>query len=235
MNWAIDGVLVLIVAFSVWHGYKNGFIRGIFGLLSIVVAIYGANLAATTYSGEFSGMLEPFVGGVVDKAVTKVINTGGATPSRPGAALLKEQAKNVYDVSYAALRDIGVSAEASKQIAEKVKGELETVGQVMADTLTQKLCQALSFIAVFAIAFILIAIIFAVIGNILNLAFTLPGIDGVNRIIGLVLGLAKGALIVVVLAVVVRYLGLVSADTVEKTVVLNFLLNKNPLAAILGI
>ncbi|SHI22790.1 Colicin V production protein [Sporobacter termitidis DSM 10068] len=246
MNWAIDGVLILIVAFCAWRGLRNGFIRGVFGVLAIIVAIYGANLVASAYSSEFTGMLEPFVGGIVDKAVTRVVTPDDdvvnpdAAPAddgekNPDAALTDDEKTDVFDVSFAALRDIGVATGASKLIAEKVGGQVQAVGQPMSVYLTEKLCDALAYIGVFLIAFVLITIIFAVIGNIFNLAFSLPGIASVDKIVGLVLGILKGLLIVLVLAVVVRYVGLVSADTVEKTTVLSFLLNRNPLAGILGL
>jgi uncharacterized membrane protein required for colicin V production len=257
LKWLIDGILVLIVAFCAWRGFKNGFIRSVFGVLAVIIAIYGANLAAKAYSGEFTGMLEPFVGGIVDKAITRVTRpAGNAQESAAGesktaadsdnkteadnvktkdAALTEDKKDNVFEVSYAALRDMGVSAGASKLIADKVGGQMENVGQTMSVFLTEKLCQALAYIGVFIIAFALIAIIFAVIGNIFNLAFSIPGIETIDKIVGLVLGLFKGLLIVFVLAVALRYIGLLPADTVEKTTVLEFLLNKNPLAGILGI
>lgn len=264
MNWVIDGVLVLIVAFFAWRGYRNGFIRGIFGILAVVIAIYGANLAASAYSSEFTGMLKPFVGGVVDKAVGNVLNTdgstnadsagtgdktpsGSATPSetsttsepaktpKPDTVLTGDEKTNVFDVSFAALRDIGLATGASKLIADKVGAEMTSVGQTMSVYLTEKLSDSLAYIAVFAIAFILIAIIFAVIGNIFNLALSIPGLNQADNIIGLILGILKGLLIVLVIAVVIRYFGLVSSENIEKTTVLSFLLNKNPLANILGI
>ncbi len=256
---AIDIVLVLIVAFNAWRGFKNGFIRGIFGVLAIIIAIYGANLIAKTYSGEFTGMLEPFVGGIVDKNITGVLGgdstdgegsdlpDDGASASPSGAvredetvgydeeAALAEPHSDIYNISYKALRGIGISEEASRRMAEKVDGEIDSVGQQLSNNLTEKLCGMLAYIAVFGISFILIAIIFAVIGNVVNLAFSLPGIRLVDKIIGLVMGLARGLLLVLAIGVIVRYLGLVSAGTVEKTVILNYVVNNNPIANILGI
>ena len=235
MNWAIDGILVIIVAYSAWRGYKNGFIRGIFGVLALIISIYGANLAATAFSGEFTGMLEPFVGGIVDKAIAQVTKADEETPPETSAVLTKEESTDVYKVSFAVLRSIGMSEKASKLIAEKVDGELSAVGQALSDALSHRLSQSLAYIAVFAIAFALLAIIFAVIGNIFNLAFSIPGLDLVNRLIGILLGLAKGFIVVLVLAVILRYAGFVSADAVKNTIILDFLLRWNPIAAALGV
>ncbi len=56
-----------------------------------------------------------------------------------------------------------------------------------------------------------------------------------DKIVGLILGILKGLLIILVLALVVRYLGLLAAGTIEKTTLLKYILNNNPLAGILGI
>lgn len=234
LSTIIDIALVFIVAFGAWRGFRNGFIRGIFGILAIIIAIYGANLIAKTYSGEFTGMLEPFVSGIVDSAVTEAIDDDDE-PADQDVSMTYNETSKVYEVSFNALRGIGISEGAAKRIAEKVSGEIETVGQAMSVNLTGTLCSALAYIAVFAVAFILIAIIFAVIGNIFNLAFSIPGIDMIDKIVGLVLGLLKGLLIVFTIGVVIRYIGILSAETVEKTTVLKYILNVNPLARILGI
>ena len=259
VSTAIDIALVLMVGFSTWRGFKNGFIRGVFGVLAIIIALYGANLIAKTYSGEFTGMLKPFVGGIVDKSVTDVVGlddpdeaagvagddngavsdvTGGTAASitpadddGDGAA----EHTNVYNISYKALRGIGVSEEASKQLADKVETEIDSAGQQLSNNLTEKLCDVLAYIAVFGISFILIAIIFAVVGNVINLAFSLPGIELVDKIVGLSMGLLRGLLIILAIGVIVRYLGLLSAGTVENTVLLKYIINHNPIANILGI
>ncbi|UOO37412.1 CvpA family protein [Oscillospiraceae bacterium CM] len=233
MSIAIDIILVLLVAFSAWRGYKNGFIRGIFGLLSIIAAIYGASLAASAFSSEVTGMIEPFVAGVVDKASTDVLKSGEA---KTQDAVIKETDKtDVYKVSFAMLRDVGVAKSAASHLAEKVSAEITTVGRQMTDYLTNRLSDALSYVIVFALAFLLLTVIFAFVGNIINLAFSIPGVALPDQVIGLILGFAKGVLIVFALAVIVRYLGILSAGTIEKTTVLKYILNVNPLSSILGI
>lgn len=244
MSLLIDIALVLIVAYFAWRGFRNGFIRGIFGILAIVIAIYGANLVAKAYSDDFTGMLEPFVSGIVDKAYTDIMNTGQTgtedeaqttNGAENAGGTVYERPKSVYDVSYETLRKIGMPEGASRQIAEKVGAKIDTVGQRMSADLTGMLCSALAYIAVFTVAFILIAIIFAVIGNIINLAFSIPGLESIDRIIGLVLGILKGLLLVFTLALVIRYLGILAPGTIGKTTVLKYILNVNPLSNILGI
>lgn len=255
MSLAIDIVLVLILAFAAWRGFRNGFIRGVLGLVAIVVAIYGANLGAKTYSGEFTGMLKPFVGGIIDSAVSDAIvkhdlqppdtdtgpdgdgtpdaDTGADGDTDTGAD--GDEAPNVFEISFEALRNIGISSKAAGLLAEKVGDDIKTVGQQMTSTLTDKLCGALAYILLFGISFVIILIIFAIIGNLMNLVYILPGIETADRLIGLVLGLVKGALIVFAIAVMIRYLGLLSPEAVQNTTLLKLITDVNPLADLLGI
>ena len=66
---ALDLAVIATVAFCGWRGYKNGLIRGVFGVVSLIVSLFIANIAASAYSGEFKDMLDPFVGGFVDSAL----------------------------------------------------------------------------------------------------------------------------------------------------------------------
>lgn len=236
MSLAIDIALILIVAYMAWRGFRNGFIRAVLGILAILAAIYGANLVAKTYSGEFTGMLKPFVGGIIGKAVSNAMD-GSDAPAAEGEDSAPEDnaAPNVFDISFEALQAIGVSDEAAGLLADKVGGEIESVGQQMTATLTEKLCAALAYILVFGITFLVIAILFAIIGNLLNLVYILPGIETADRLIGLVLGLLKGGLIVFAIAMILRYMGLISPEVIDKTTLLKFLTDVNPLADILGI
>jgi uncharacterized membrane protein required for colicin V production len=256
MSTVIDIALVIIVAFCAWRGFRNGVIRGICGVLAIIISLYGANLIAKAYSGEFTGMLEPFVSGVVDNAVNDVLDIDiiddpadtqgdaadtsdsaedGAQEHVTDTGLTDEEKSDVYSVSYAALKKLGIAEKAAAILAEKVNVEMDSIGQSMTANLTVKLCEALAYIAVFGISFILLSIIFAVIGNIINLAFSIPGIEQLDKIIGIFLGLIKGLLIVFALAVIIRYIGLLSAGTIRETVILNYILNENPIAKLLGI
>ena len=220
MILAIDIVIVVIVAFCTWRGFKSGIVRGVFGVLTLIVSLYAANIAATAYSGEFTGMLKPFVGGVIDSALAEVPD---------------EESVGAYETAFSALRKIGLPVSAAEQVAgQSVSGDGGQNG-FLADTITDKLSSALSYAAVFGIAFLLLAIIFAVVGNLINLVFSIPGLRLADGIAGTAFGLLKGLVIVYAIAVIVRYIGLLAPETIEQTVVLNNIVNNNPIANMLGI
>ena len=78
-------------------------------------------------------------------------------------------------------------------------------------------------------------IIFAVIGNLIGFVFSLPGLRFIDVIAGVLFGFAKGVLIALALAAIVRYFGLLALDVLEETSVLNYFVNNNIIADMLGI
>ena len=232
MGIVIDIILALIVVLCVWRGYKNGLIISLVGALAIVIALAGANIAARTFSDEFSGMLEPFVGGVVDKTVSGVLKGG-----EDGEELIiSGDSLDIYAITYNSLKTIGVSDSASQKLAETVSGHLVRGEKQLSVSLTEFLCSKLAFVLVFAIAFILLAIVFAAIGNLVNLAFKLPGLETLNKVLGAMFGFVKGAMILLFIACVFRYLKMVLPDSVtEDSLLLDWLIEHNLLANIIGI
>ena len=234
MSIALDAAIILIVVFCSWRGFKSGIIRGVVGVLALVVSIFAANLVATAYSGEFTGMLRPFVSGVVDNAMQP--DTEAAEEEEPEA--LPENAEEqgeTYVSAFSAMRRIGLPVEAAGNIAASVKEGYSGIKQNLSAEITDRLCARIAYIAVFGICFILVAIVFAVIGNLVNFAFSLPGLKLLDSLAGLAFGIAKGAIIVFVVGVIIRYFGLIAQSMIQSTHLLNFVVNNNPIANILGI
>ena len=236
-TFAIDLAIIAIIAFCGWRGYKNGLIRGIFGIVALIVSIFIANIAAEAYSGEFTGMLRPFVGGIIDTTLTEMEEKD--IKYDPGENKHENKTEE-FRTAYTALRQIHLPEPSAVRIAEMAVDvedpEVDfNIRGVISDLIAEKLSSVLAFVAVFAIAFILIAIVFTVIGNLIGFVFSLPGLKLVDTIAGTAFGLVKGFIIVFTLATVVRYFGLLALDTIEETSILNAVVNGNPIANMLGL
>ncbi len=233
MSIVIDIVLLLIVFLFVWRGYRNGFIIGIVGALAIIIALAGANIVARTYSSEFTGVIEPLVGGIVDKAVSGTINEDDANGDN---VVSPDERSDVYTIAYKSLRAVGLSESASVKLATAISEHLLAREGQIAESVSEFLCRKLAFVIVFAVVFILLAIIFAAIGNLINLAFNMPGLETLNHVLGAMLGFVKGAIILLFIACLFRYLGIiVPRDITENTILLKWLIDSNLLATIIGI
>ena len=224
----IDLGIIGIIIFCAWRGYRNGLIRGVFGAVTLVVALILANITANAYSEEFMGILTPFAGGFVESALSELNAESFEHELEDHDNNSKE-----FKAAYNALRRLGLPIPAAMHVAEMAVKDMKSGS--LADSIAEKLSSVMAFVAVFGVAFVLAAIVFAVIGNLIGFVFSLPGLRILDAAAGVAFGFVKGLLIVLAIAAVVRYFGLMAVDTVEKTSVLNYLVNNNIIAEMLGI
>jgi uncharacterized membrane protein required for colicin V production len=244
----IDIALVAFVAYCAYRGFRAGVIRGIAGFVALIASLVLANAASEAFSDEFTGVLRPFIGGLVDGRLQSILSPADSENSDseiPDGEVLEEEAalpdEGEYDTSTAhgltmlTLRKLGFFRPAAEKIAETIKTETAEAGYALGSMITDKLCKVLSRVAVFAAAFILLSIAFAIVGSLINFVFSLPGLRQLDRIAGLAAGVLRGLLIVLFAAVVLRYFGLVTADTVSETKLLRYFVDHNLIAEVLNI
>ena len=228
MNWiiVIDLVLLLIILLCGWRGYRSGLIAGILAVCAVLFSVYAADILADTYSGEFTKMLEPFVTGVVDTASSSADEYFEKRGGEPG----------VFEMTYRTLEGVGFMKTAAENVSREIAEEQTETGPVLRRAIVDKLCSVAAYVLTFIIMFILLIIIFAVIGNLFNLAFKLPGLELINGVLGTLLGLAKGLLYVFAIAWALRFTGmLLSEEKVDSTMLLKWLMEKCPLVGFLGL
>ncbi len=237
MSLVIDLALVGIVILCGWRGFRTGIINGVCWILAVIIALYGANLLATAFYTEFSDIVEPFALSVIEKAIGGGSEDGETDGGEDNTLTVDEREKlDVYTVSKEVLGSFGFSDGASESIARDVASTHSKVNNAMEEELTEQVCARASFVAVFTIAFILIAIVFTVIGNITDLSFGLPGHENLNHVTGAALGVIRGLLIILAIGCIGRYLGLlIPAGVTEKTRIYAKLVETNKIAELLNI
>jgi uncharacterized membrane protein required for colicin V production len=229
----IDLAIVAIVVFCGWRGFRNGLIRGVFGVVTLILSLFFASVAASSYSDEFTDIINPFVSGIVDTAIVEAMEDD----TEYDLSKFENESENFF-IAYKALRRIGLPESPAARIADLTtsgRGGMGIPNIMLSDYLAYRLSSVLAFVAVFGIAFILLAIVFTVIGNLIGFVFSLPGLALVDSVAGATFGLAKGLLMVLILATVVRYVGLLAPDMLDNTRVLKYIVNNNPIANVIGI
>ena len=232
-TFLIDLAVIGTIVFCAWRGYKSGLIRGVFGVVSLIASLLVANIAAQAYSDEAKGMMMPFVSGMLESTMTTLAEEG----IEYQALAHDHEIDDVdFGTAYTALRHIGLPEAAAVRIAEQaLEVEDDEKDRYFSDIIADRLTSTFSYVAVFGIAFLLIAIVFAVIGNLVGVVFALPGLKLVDMIAGSALGLFKGIIIVYTVAIIIRYYGLLILQTLESTTILRSIVNSNPIANMLGV
>lgn len=229
MNIIIDLALIGVLALYTWSGYKKGLILAVSGILALIIAFYGANLVAQTYSAEFTSMIQPMISSAVNGAVNE-------TEEEHRVAQGEDGETDVYEVSYGSLKKLGMLESAAKNLADELKQEVREVGIALKSAMVHKLASTIAYVLTLIIVFVLIIILFIIVANVVNLAFKLPGLDLLNCIGGALFGLIKGLILLFAIAWVTRFLGFALPESVvDATVVLQWLMNNNPIISFFGI
>ena len=245
-GFIIDFFIVLIVGLCAYRGFRAGVVRGVAGFLALILSLVIASSVSSAFADEFTGVVSPFVGGLVDSQIQKILapEDAAATAAAGGTSskitIAPEEAAD-YDadttdgMTMIILRQLGFFKPIAEKITDTVKEETRELGFALGDVITAKLSSILVRIALFAVAFILLAIAFAIIGNLIDVVFSLPGLKTIDQISGTVMGLLRGLLIIFFVATLLRYFGIIATGTIEKTAILEYMIVHNPVANALKI
>ena len=237
----IDLVLLGILIICVWSGYKKGIIMGVGGILCIIVAVYGANLLANSFSFDVVPALKPFANGYTetliggsDSPVMKRMGWDGSTYTPEDLVEMYPDRKEEFCAT--CYEVLGIDGKTAGRMAEKAVTYARESGSSIRAAVGQILCETVSYAGCFLLAFLLIVIILTVIGNLPNLSYKLPRLDIVNDILGAVLGLVTGLMFCVIAVWALKFMGmLIGNDTLASTRIGGWLLQKDYLFKYLGI
>ena len=223
MKAVIDIVLLAILLHGAWSGYKKGLIMGIGGILCIVVSIYGANLLANTFSYDVVPALKPFAGGFVESRIDGeggVLEAMGWDDNDYSAAdLLEQYPERKAEFAQECFENLGIDSRSANVMAEEAIFHSAESDDDMVDSVIHILCQRVSYVGCFVLAFLMILIILTVIGNLPNLSYKIPHLDIVNDVMGVLLGIVNGAMLCAVLVWCLKFLGMIiGSGTLEDTI-----------------
>ena len=241
MRAVIDLVLLGILIICTWSGYKKGILMGIGGILCIIVSIYGANLLANLFSYDVIPVLKPFASGYTEgllvKSDSKVLKLlGWENQSHSVEDLLTEYPEQRETFALAIYQTLGLEETTAQRMAGRAVEYARDSGSTGTEAIVYVLCETVSYVGCFILAFLLLIISLTVIGNLPNLSFKIPKLDLLNDIGGAVLGLVTGLMFCVLVVWALKFLGIVlGADTLDSCVFAGRLLRQDLLAPYLGL
>ncbi len=234
MQYILDAAVILLVALSVYHGVKKGFVKTAFGLV--------ATAAALIIASNFSPLLCEFV--KETPAYTSIKDSVNQKVSQSLNEAIEQSAGDVtriknFDEIANLLSKAGVD---SKELSEQYNQMLSGTSQALSDftdnlivtPIADMLCSAACFLLLFFASVIAINIVI----SLLDLVAKLPILHGVNKLLGALLGALYGALKVFILCTAVNIvllyftapqIGFVS-DVGSKTYLFKIFENLNPLS-----
>ena len=220
-------LLIGIVVICAWQGFKKGIIMGIVEILVILLSVFGAQLLSEAYAYEVIPALKPFVSGymesrVEDQAYTllgyEADENGDYNVTYSLNDLLEVNPEIIHSVYRQSYTSLGISDAAAEKMATKADSYREENGCSVVDAAVYVMCQTVTWVLGFALAFLLLFIAMTVIVNLPNLSLRIPFVGLVNDLGGLGLGIVTGFLFCSLILWFCQYLGIVlPEDTLRSS------------------
>ena len=241
MRLAFEVLLLLIIAYCAWNGYKKGLVMCIGSILAIIISLYVGDLLGDTFAREVQPALSPFVSGYMDGTegiissnMNELLNTGTSSMSVDEA--LAQNPDLRYDLCVNSYKNVGVYTSAAKEMADEAIALSEQNGSSLSTAIVDVMCQNLSYCLIFILFFLLTIIIVTVLGNLFNLSFIIPDKDKLNDLGGAIAGGVTGILICMTITWVLRFCGaFLPEEIMSKTLLTALFLKINFLSLFLSI
>ena len=210
-----DVILFLVVLLFAALGVRRGLVLTVCGLLSILVALGGAKVAADSLSPVVAEAITPRITTTVEDRLEKNVNQS-----------MKDAGETAKD-SLSGILSIFGNSETYEKASEQqaIQSGLKPSLESAAKSVAKDLAQPVAWWAVYGIAFCLILLVWELVSKLLNLVAKLPVLNLANRIMGGGVGLLKGVLVVGLVCWVILRLGLVTAAETQESVFLQFFSN----------
>ncbi len=215
-----DLLIVAIVVISSLWGRKRGFILTLCGFLAVFVALIGAAVLTNLFAPPLSRLAVPFVETHLETLVGSSVGSiyadaeGTIHATFDQVLALMDRSELLSGLKSAILRAVE-------------NGALDATGDAVREVVSY-VAEQLTRLILFPIFFLLLLLAWTVASHLLDLAFHLPGLNFLNRLSGLVLGFARGVLLVFILCWLLRD-SFLTPDMVDGSFLLPYFCGGNPL------
>lgn len=203
MNWLVVAVAAVLVVFAL-KGRKVGFIKTIFSIFSIIIAIVVSS-ALSPYVSKALRTNDKFYN-YINERVEDVINLK-----------VEDKDKTTVSEQAEAISKLSLPDSIKKNLLEN-KNNSEVYKALHVDTFKEYVNGYITTIAINAIAFIITYVVVTIllfgVCIALNIISKLPIINGLNKTAGLLVGLFEGLLVIWMLCIVLTAFS--STETAQK-------------------
>lgn len=187
--------MAVLAGFAYW-GAKKGLIKAMTGVVVVSIALFGAGYAASALSGPAAKVIAPAIEKRVEAKVEEAIRE--QLPGQmPSAALPLNDLLNL----------LGLDEAMQESLGRQARETIRETGVSAATAVVENVAQSILYRLLYAVSFAVITAVLHGLVRGLKLVFRLPGLRGLNKVGGGLLGLLEGLLVLFVAAWVLRILG----------------------------
>ena len=194
----IDAVVVLILAGFTVFGAKRGLLRTLAGLVIVVVALVGAGMIATTFSGPAAKLAAPLIEKQIEKKIDAAI--AESAPAVSSSTAENSQMEHLFSL-------LGLDAEVRSSLMEKARDTVRDTGVSAVTAVVTGVAQSMIYGVLYILSFVSLTVLLHVLFKAMGVLTKLPGLRSLNALGGGVLGLIEGGLLLFLAVWAARRLG----------------------------
>jgi len=209
MNWVLVGVIV-VLGFNAFLGMKKGMVKIVLSLAAVIATIL-ITMALTPMASNFikentnwytNIKTATYQGMQRNKTVDTAFGEMGKTQDITKITDINQSNTSMENVSNQVVDKLTLPDSLKNEIQSKINVEkyvgqgITTVEDMVTNALAEQIASIIFNIIIFAGIFIIVYIIMQIIIKMVDIVSRLPVLKQINKTGGLVLGLAKGLIVV---------------------------------------
>lgn len=231
-----DLLVILVLALFAYFGYKKGLVLSLCGLLAFFLAMGGAIFISDQFGDTVSGIIQPYVQIQVEQVLDESLTEDAPdtetlpptyVPDVPGYSQPEEDPTTAFslDEILMLLEESEVFTGLQNALEDAIAdGTLQVVTTASA-AIAAYLAGEIARLFLFFLSFFLILLVWRLLSHILDLACKLPVLRTLNGAGGLIIGLLKGILFLLVLVWLLSLLDVFTAEQARNTYLYRYFLN----------
>lgn len=230
MGYVLDLAVAAVIVVFLLIGRRRGAIRTVVELCGLAVAI----VAAVALCGVLSDWI---YSSMIRGSVIKSVESALGESAGQGAAAQLERVLGVLPGFVLSASD---AAQVSASVTQAIAGGVHDGAVLVADQVVRPVTVALLRIVLAVVLTVLILLLIHALARLLDLIARLPVLHQLNRLLGALLGAAKGVVVVLLALAVLRIAlpmreapGLFSPENLEQSILFGAMYEHNPLYAML--
>ena len=231
MSLLLDLAVVAVLALCAWRGAVRGLVLTLCGLLAVLVAFGGAFFLSDRFSDGLASLIQPYIQVHVEDLLETSAeeDTDDAAPPSSGLSIpgYSEDEETIasLDEVLRALSGSKLFAGLAQSVADAIDEGVLAVVTTAAAAVSAFLAQQIARSGLFLVSFFLILVVWWLLSHVLDLAFRLPVLRTLNKSGGLLIGLAKGVLVLLVACWALTVFDLVSPAAAQQTFLFRHFMN----------
>ena len=219
MKIAIDVVLLLILIWGIYNGYKRGLVNVLIAVFATCLALFAGSILSSTYSGTLMPAFEPFVAGLADTVEEQTLTAIGYGNSVVNMNdLIQQQPEMKQKYCKALYMEMGIHEGRAEVIAEEAAQLVDAKDMKLENAAVQMLSEKLLYVIGTALATILILVLFTALVNLEHVSFHLPNGEKVEKVGGVIVGILLAVLIATLICWFLSFFGgFLGKDTLTET------------------